>query len=143
MSPFVIGGVLLLVIVAGIFLARRNASTPKLVSKRVPMDELIRKMKEPKDVGLLVGSDGTIAAYCKACKKGLAIVQTEQLIWFSCPQCKRVTFNPIPNFQRDFQLAKENGGIFEYEIFYLDDLPPELKPPHFDYAAAETKQDTE
>jgi hypothetical protein len=55
--------------------------------------------------------------------------EQDGLVWFRCPACKRVSFSPAANIARDTKLATMDGKPFEYELFFLVDLPPELKPP--------------
>jgi len=34
------------------------------------------------------------------------------------------------NLPRDMRLADEAGGLFEYELFFVRNLPPQLSPPN-------------
>ena len=107
----------------------RGHSQPKTVRIRVPMDRLLQKMQEPKELRLVISGDGNVTAFCKACAVFVKTAETEELIPYKCPNCKQVSFNAKGNRSRDIGLAQENGGTFEYEIFYLRDLPPALQPP--------------
>ena len=109
------------------------ADEPKLVSMQVNLKNLIEKMQEPKDVQIAVRSDGTLTASCKACSVHLLgaknLVNDLELVWFECEKCGRVSFSPMQNLHRDVQIANEMGGLFEYEIYFMRDLPPQLTPP--------------
>ena|SRR5579859_4813814 len=108
---------------------RRQQSSPRTVRVQVPFDSLMLKLREPKDLRLVISSDGGYTAFCKECVAYAKTAEKDGLIWYICPKCKRVSFNPVGNLERDVGLARQQGGTFEYEIFYLRDLPPGLKPP--------------
>ncbi len=99
------------------------------VTAQVPLDVLIQKLKEPKDVRVLVFSAGAVAAVCKSCNVQIQPADKEGLLWFVCPGCRRATFIVLANLPRDLRLAEQNGGVFEYEVFYPQELPPGFAPP--------------
>ncbi len=99
------------------------------VSTQVPLDLLVSKLKEPKDVRVAVFSAGMVAAVCKACQEQIQPADKDGLLWLVCPKCKKVSFLVLANLPRDFKLAERDGGVFEYEVFYQQDLPPGLSPP--------------
>ena len=101
----------------------------EFVSMRVPLDVLIKKLQEPKDVRVIAFAGGQVVAVCKSCNVQIPPADKDGLLWYVCPQCKGVSFTPLANLPRDFALAQQNGGVFEYEVFYLQDLPPQLQPP--------------
>ena len=78
---------------------------PATVRVRVPLDRLIQKMQEPKEVHLVISGDGNVTAFCKACTVFVKTAETEELIWYKCPNCKQVSFNPKGNRERDIELA--------------------------------------
>jgi len=43
-----------------------------------------------------------------------------------------VSFNPIENVHRDIHFAAKDGQPFEYELFYVENLPSALQPPFRD-----------
>jgi hypothetical protein len=100
-----------------------------MVGMHVPLDILIRKMQEPKDVRVIVRSDGAVAAVCKSCDIHIKPTEKNNLLWYVCPRCRGASFTAIPNLPRDIALAERHGGVFEYEVFYLRDLPPGFEPP--------------
>ena len=85
-----------------------------------------------KDLILRTTAAGAISAVCKTCSQALDIAQDGELLWFRCPMCRRVSFNAIANVLRDVHFATEDGQPFEYELFYMDNLPPPLRPPFRD-----------
>jgi hypothetical protein len=99
------------------------------VSTQVPLDVLIQKLKEPKDVRVMVASAGFVMAFCKACNEQITPKDKDQLLWFVCPKCKGVTFVPIANLRRDVGLAQRNGGVFEYEVWWVREFPPGFPTP--------------
>jgi hypothetical protein len=107
----------------------RKQQDPEIVRVQVPLDRLMQKMQEPKDLRLVISSDGSFTAHCKKCAVTVKTAEKDGLIWYVCLKCNRVSFNPVGNMERDIELAQRHGGTFEYEIFYFRDLPPGLKPP--------------
>ncbi len=101
----------------------------EFLGARVPLDALIRKLKEPKDVRVSVSSAGLLLAVCKACGGQIQPADKDGLLWLVCPKCKGVSFIPIANVRRDIGLARQEGGVFEYEVYYLRELPPGFEPP--------------
>lgn len=102
---------------------------PEQVAIRVPLDTLIRKMREEKDIHVVMAADGSFSAVCKDCQEGLQIAQQDWLMWFRCPNCGRLSFSPMENLRRDAEIAGQMGGRFEYEVYFFKSIPPELKPP--------------
>ncbi|WP_445357963.1 hypothetical protein [Microbulbifer sp. ANSA005] len=107
-----------------------NRKDPRVITKSVPLEALIEKMKEQKDIIVTICSDGVVAAECKDCKCSINVSSKDGLIWYMCGSCKRSSFNPEENLTRDIKLANQFGGKFEYEIFYFKELPPGLVPPN-------------
>jgi hypothetical protein len=103
------------------------------VTARVDVDDLIKKMQEPKDVVVEIRQDGTFKATCKQCQEKLLVGNTVHgdldLVWHRCPKCERVSFSVKQNLGRDAQIAGARGGVFTYEIYFMRDLPPQLQPP--------------
>ena len=100
------------------------------VRTQVPKEELIRRLQAPKDVHVMVSSKRFVMAVCKACKEQIQPADKDGLLWLVCPRCKGVSFIPLANLPRDVHFAEENGGVFEYEVYYVKDLPPQLTPPN-------------
>jgi hypothetical protein len=96
---------------------------------QVPAEHLKRLLKEPKDVRVLVFSTGAVAAVCKACAEQIQPADKDGLLWLVCPRCQGVSFVPLANLPRDVNWAEQAGGLFEYEVFFVRDLPPQLSPP--------------
>jgi tetratricopeptide (TPR) repeat protein len=59
----------------------------------------------------------------------LEVASQEELVWLRCLLCRRVSFNPIWNVQRDIQFAIQDGTPFEYEQYFVRQIPPGLVPP--------------
>jgi hypothetical protein len=95
---------------------------------KIPEEELVRHLKEPKDVRVLVFSAGAVTAVCKACAEQIQPAEKDGLLWLVCPRCRGVTFVPLTNLPRDVELARREGGVFEYEVFFVHGLPPGLSP---------------
>ena len=102
---------------------------------RVAVDEeRLREMLRAGEKDLILRTTGTgvVTAECKACRQALDIAQDGELLWFRCPTCRRVSFNAMANVSRDIHFAARDGQPFEYEIFYVKNLPPPLQPPFRD-----------
>ena len=97
-------------------------------------EERLREMLRTgeKHLRLRTTASGVVSAECKTCHEALDIVQDQQLLWFRCPTCRRVSFNAIENVHRDIHFATKDGEPFEYELFYVDNFPPSLQPPFQD-----------
>jgi hypothetical protein len=96
----------------------------------VPESRLREMLAEGgKDLILRTSPDGAVTATCKMCRRTVELAERGGLLWFRCPTCRRVSFNTLANVRRDVRFAIEDGKPFEYEIFYLQQLPPELRPP--------------
>jgi hypothetical protein len=109
-------------------------SEPGLISYRLP-EETIRAMaRGDRDFVVQVTGEGRVSAVCKGCVEALEIVQAQGLVWFHCPKCDRVSFDPVANVQRDIQFAIRHGQPFVSELFYFRELPATLVSP---FAAAE------
>jgi hypothetical protein len=108
---------------------------PEIEFTRVAVpEERLREMlcTGKKDIRLRTTAAGAVTAECKACSQALDIAQDGELLWFRCPTCRRVSFNAIANVHRDVHFSAKDGKPFEYEIFYVDDLPSPLQPPFRD-----------
>jgi hypothetical protein len=81
------------------------------------------------DLVLRTTAAGVVTGVCKACHEVVDGAEKGGLLWFRCPMCRRLTFNAIANVYRDAHFAAQDGKPFEYEIFYVKSLPPELRPP--------------
>jgi uncharacterized protein YegJ (DUF2314 family) len=100
------------------------------VAVEVPEAEYRRKVREKKGEFLLRAKpDGSVAAICNSCRGPLNVVQQDELVWFRCPLCRRVSLNPTANVQRNVQFAIHDGEPFEEEMYYIRSLPPGLDPP--------------
>jgi hypothetical protein len=109
-----------------------SGKQPEIAFARVEIpEERLREMLRTgeKDLILRTTASGVVTAACKACNQALDIAQDGELLWFRCPICRRVSFNAIANVHRDVHFATQDGKPFEYEVFYIDNLPPTLRPP--------------
>ncbi len=89
----------------------------------VPLDVLIQRMKEPKDLRVTVSSGRDVRAECKRCNVRIWPTEHNGLLWLVCAGCQRVSFLVVANLERDAAIAARSGGVFEYELFYPKDLP--------------------
>jgi hypothetical protein len=109
-----------------------SGKPPEIAFVRVEVpEERLREMLRTggKDLILRTTAAGEVTAECKACKQALDIAQDGELLWLRCPMCRRVSFNAIANVHRDVHFATQDGKPLEYEIFYVNDLPPSFRPP--------------
>ena len=98
-------------------------------------EEKIREMAQgDRDFVVQVAGEGQVSAVCKACVRALELREANELIWFHCPKCDRVSFYPIANIQRDIQYAIRDGRPFVSELFYFSELPATLTSPFAAYA---------
>ncbi len=107
---------------------------PQFITAPVPLDRLIELMQTPKDVRVVMSADGSFKVTCKKCQVELRRAWDEgawagQLLWHRCPTCGGVTFSPRQNLERDAAIAGQMGGVFEYEIYFMKELPPSMAPP--------------
>ena len=112
-----------------------SRNRPEMEFARVAVsEERLREMlcAGEKDLLLRTTASGVVTAECKTCRQALDIAQDRGLLWFRCPTCRRVSFNAIGNVHRDIHYAAKDGQPFEYELFYVDNLPPPLQPPFRD-----------
>lgn len=108
----------------------RGGSSPEFVHVPIPESRLREMLAEGgKDLVLRTTSEGTVSATCKACREVVDLVEKDGLLWLQCPTCRRLSFNAIANVHRDVRFATEDGKPFEYEIFYLKQVPQQLRPP--------------
>src|ERR1043165_145526 len=100
-------------------------------TRRVAMtEEQIRAMaRGSRDFRLRVTAEGEVSAQCKACACGLQIRRGGPLLWFYCSACKRESFYPVSNVERDCYFAGKDGQPFVSELFYMKQRPRGLKSP--------------
>jgi hypothetical protein len=96
----------------------------------VSTEKLVQQLKAPKDVRVVISSAGAVEAACKACAEPLQPAIKDGLLWLVCARCRGTTFLALANLPRDMRLAEEAGGLFDYEVFFVRDLPPQLSPPN-------------
>ena len=100
------------------------------IQRVVMTEEQIRAMaRGSRDFILKVTEEGDVSARCKAYATSLQIRQSGELLWFQFPNCNRLCFYPLTNVQRDLHFASEDKAAFISELFYLRQLPPNLKSP--------------
>ena len=81
-----------------------------------------------KDFRIVVHSDGTFTATCKACGVTIKTAEKNGLVWYVCPGCNLPpSFQPVGNVKRDIVLAEQRAGAYECELFFLSQL---LQDPH-------------
>ena len=107
----------------------QNEQAGQVVRAPVSEQRLREMMKGDKDFRIRVDLDGAVTAHCKSCDCDMTITESSGLVWFLCPACQRASFYPAGNISRDTQIARQDGAPLEYELFYLKDLPPSLRPP--------------
>lgn len=109
-------------------LGRRKAS--RLVSATVPEARIRWLLKSNvADLRISVAADQSVLARCKRCDCSAESRHALPLVWFRCPTCGGTSFVPVPNLERDAHFARSDGSSFEYEIFYIRDLPRDLPSP--------------
>jgi hypothetical protein len=108
---------------------RQEPPMSEIVKVRIRHDELIRQLQLPKDFRIVVHSTGTFVATCKRCDERIKTATRDGLMWYVCPGCKRASFQPVANVERDVEIASHNGGTFECELYFFRELPPGLEPP--------------
>jgi hypothetical protein len=101
----------------------------ELFKVTIPEEVLIRQLQQPKDFRIVIRSDGSFEATCKACEVQIKTAAKNGLMWYVCPACKRSSLQPVGNVQRDAGLAELNGETFECELYFLKQLPAGLEPP--------------
>ncbi len=106
-----------------------NNTEAHLVSKEMSREELLEVMRRKKDVHLTTFSNGDLVGICNSCDTRIHILIEEDLVWYICPKCERVSFGAVENMNRDIGIAEEHGGKLEHEIYYFRDLPESLRPP--------------
>jgi len=102
---------------------------PELVRVDIGEDKVREMLKGTRDFRIRVALDGTVTAHCKSCDVPMRTAEQGGIFWFRCPGCKRVSLCPAANIARDTQLAIKDGKPFEYELYFMRDLPPQLKSP--------------
>ena len=102
---------------------------PELVRVDIGEDKVREMLKGTRDFRIRVALDGTVTAHCKSCDVPMRTAEQGGIFWFRCPGCKRVSLCPAANIARDTQLAIKDGKPFEYELYFMQDLPPQLKSP--------------
>ena len=107
----------------------KRPTQPELVRVDVGEDKLREMLKGARDFRIRVGLDGTVTAHCKSCNVPMRTAEQDEIFWFRCPGCNRVSICPVGNVARDTQFAIKDGKPFEYELYFIKDLPPELKSP--------------
>jgi hypothetical protein len=121
--------VLALLVLAGLRIFSKRSMQPELVRVDVGEDKIREMLKGARDFRIRVGLDGTVTAHCKSCNVPMRTAEQDEIFWFRCPGCNRVSICPAGNIARDTQFAIKDGKPFEYELYFLKDLPPELKSP--------------
>ena len=103
---------------------------PQLVHVDLP-EARLREMlcSAERDFRVSTNESGLVTAWCKACQHSIDTVRDDVLLWFRCPSCRLVSFTPLPNVERDRRFAIADGRPFEYEVFFLRDLPSEFPSP--------------
>lgn len=108
---------------------KQNADSFELIRLSVSEEVIREKMKGVRDFKIKFDLDGTISAYCKSCDCLILTKEGKGLLWFMCPKCRRVSFCPNGNIKRDVHFSIQDGKPLEYELYYMKDLPPVLRPP--------------
>ena len=86
-------------------------------------------LKGERDFRIKVTPSGDLTARCKSCDRAMRIADREGVVWFKCEECRRVSFDMAANVQREARTAKLDGKDLEYELFFMQQLPPGWKPP--------------
>lgn len=100
---------------------------PQMIGVVMPI-ERIRSMltSTPREVIVRTTEDAVVTAHCKACNHAVETAWGGPMLWFHCPCCHQLSVAPRPNVLRDAAFAKEDRAPFQYEVFYMRDLPSEL-----------------
>lgn len=102
---------------------------PRVVRISVSEQRVREMMQGDKDFRIRVDFKGSVTACCNACNCALKTNEGNGLLWFRCPGCERVSFYPMGNIQRDTHFAIQDGAPLEYDLYYLREIPPGLRPP--------------
>jgi hypothetical protein len=102
---------------------------PKFVSVPVTEERIREMLRGDRDFHVQTTEKCEVSAVCLACAAYLDIAQDAGLLWFRCPSCRRVSFNPVANHQRDAHFAHKDGRPFAYELFFLKEIPPQFRSP--------------
>jgi hypothetical protein len=108
----------------------RATEKPRLVGVALPESQIrFRLTSERRDFVITTSESGEVTAVCNVCESAVQSMWSGPLLWFQCPSCRRISFNPGPNVTRDAEFARKDGTPFRYELFYMDNLPAELGCP--------------
>jgi hypothetical protein len=99
------------------------------IRTKLETKELIRHLKLPRDVRVMISGAGAVIAMCKACSEHISPVEKDGLLWLVCPRCGGITFIVVANLPRDIHFAQEAGGLFVQEAAFQRNLPSEFTPP--------------
>lgn len=103
------------------------SSKPQMINVEMSIQRLRSMLTStPREIVVRTTEDAVVTAYCKACRQDVETAWSGPLLWFHCPSCHRQSFTPQGNVMRDAAFAKEDNAPFQYEVFYMGDLPNEL-----------------
>jgi hypothetical protein len=104
-------------------------SEPGFLRVELSEDQIRAMARGDRDFVVQATGEGHVSAVCKACAQALEIHLDRGLVWFHCPKCDRVSFDPAANVQRDIQFAIRDGRPFVSDLFYMRQLPVTLTSP--------------
>jgi hypothetical protein len=104
-------------------------SEQRIVGVNVPEHRIRVLARGDRDLILRTTGEGCVSAVCKTCVRALEIKRDRELIWFRCPKCALVSLYTVANVKRDTQLALKDGRPFVTDLFYMRQLPAELRSP--------------
>src|SRR5438046_2130662 len=90
------------------------------------VEELTEMLTGEKDFRVRAGPEGKFTATCKACRETLWLAPQDEMLWFKCPKCRRMTCYLHENVMRDLRIAKTEGRPLEYELYFRQDWPASL-----------------
>jgi hypothetical protein len=98
-----------------------------MIGVEIPIERLRWMLTStPREIVVGTTAEAVVTAYCKACEHAIETAWSGPLLWFHCPSCHRQSFTPQPNVMRDAAFAAEDNATFQYEVFYMGDLPEKL-----------------
>jgi hypothetical protein len=100
-----------------------------LVVVQLPEARIRRILQGKRDFIVQITAQGEVTASCKTCSNRMSLSRKDEFLWFYCHQCRRISFDPIANVQRDTGLAIKDGRTLKHEMYFTTKLPPTLKSP--------------
>ena len=111
------------------FLKPKDPDIRVRFGEEMTLAELRKMLRGERDFVVRATPDGNYAATCKSCQQALWLVPQNDILWFKCPGCRRMTCYPEANARRDVRIAERDGHAFEYELYFNQYWPADIEPP--------------